>query len=269
MSWRKQPISVDKVSGVDCVVAIDENGTVELKNSQDKLNRKEMHRWFTVTGVLISAESFDEIRQGIIDIKNKYWKDGKYKNKRVVFHSKDIRKKQNAFSHYELQNYDRFTEDLRNCILNSNVTLYSSCIDKFAHVDKYLWPHPVYNLSMKFVMERMCNDLTRNENTGVILLESRGKREDIELHNFLMKLLNNGTEYCEKEKFNCIKGVFFNKKNTADGNMSYWPLELADLYSYPIHSVVKDKEKLELYKPYTTKIKGYPFYKGTGLKIFP
>lgn len=145
----------------------------------------------------------------------------------------------------------------------------NSTIDKLKHKDKYSFPRPVYDLSIVFLLERLTYRLNWLNVNGVILLESRGNKEDSKLLQQIVHILNFGNDYKKTSDFNCIKGVYFNKKWTYTHQKSYWPLELADVLSYSIHkyniSGIKSKELLLI----ENKIIGYPQYKGKGNKVFP
>lgn len=46
-------------------------------------------------------------------------------------------------------------------------------------------------------------------------------------------------------------------------------LEIADLFSYPIHKFIKRNVKDKAFLMFENKIVGYPNYKNKGIKIFP
>lgn len=265
MGWEDKPSSIDNLEGVDCFFAIDENGTSSLKNAQ---YFSEDNTFFTVTGIYIDLENHNFIKQQIVDLKNEFWEDGFFKGKRVLLHSKDIRKRQGAFNP-KLINYEKFTFTLDELLSSLPIKAYSASIDKKAHWSKYVTPYPVYELGVEFLIERFCFELRRRGKKGVVLLESRGYKEDCLVLDKMKRLLNHGNNYNCEDNFSGIQGVYFNHKRTNDGLMSYWPLELSDLFSYRIHRFVKTGEVDERFDCIKEKIFGYPFFKGKGLKVFP
>lgn len=269
MNWREKPCSLESISDIDCVFAIDENGNSDLKGVYStQQSPKENLQWFTVTGILIKMEHFLSLKEDLVDLKLKHWNEGLFGNTRVVFHSRDIRKKQGAFNP-KIINYDLFKEDLNTFLSDSPVTIYSTSIDKYKHIKRYCNPYPVYSIALEFMVERFCFELRRNHLKGVLILESRGEKEDQIVLEHLISLLDNGNEYHDCDDFSNIKGIYFNPKRTKDRKQSYWQLEIADLYSYSIHKFVKTDIKDSNFKYFENKIVGYPNYEGRGIKKFP
>jgi len=268
------------------VMTIDENGTTDLQGIKNKLNeiyfsssnfvelKDHPDRWFTITGVIMDREHYPVFRDRITSIKEKYWKNGffGYKSgvKRVVFHSKEIRKKIGPFNPH-LINFDNFIMDLSEFIKNTECAIFSSSIDKMAHTMKYIYPYHVYKLCLEFILERYCRFLNTKNKTGIVLLESRGKREDKEILQFILGFLRTGNRYYSPDDLACIKGIYFNPKwqKSSNGKLSYPLLELADLVSYPIHKYCRNKSKDKAFEIVERKLFNNPNYMGYGLKIFP
>ncbi|GLY12192.1 DUF3800 domain-containing protein [Pseudobacillus badius] len=278
--WRKRPTLIESWDeSIDSILSIDENGTIDLKGVRKnilKVAEDPAHndRWFTITGVELSRKNFEEFRDNFNSVKYEHWKDGcfdyKSGNKRVVFHSREIRKKEGPFNP-KLINYGTLMTDISAAIEGTSFNIYSSSIDKARHIIKYTNPHPVYNLCMEFILERYCRTLKETGSSGILLLESRGKKEDAEVLKYLVNLLEKGNRYWTCEDFSCIKGIYFNPKwsNTHNKKMSFVLLELADLVSYPIHKFVKFGAEDPAYNIIKKKIQNYPYIHGYGLKTFP
>lgn len=278
LNWRNRPTTIDYIPAyIDYIVGIDESGTaslkkvLEAKRNGTMVPNSECH--FTVTAVLLYMKRFDEARDMVMSLKNKYWQDALFSygnlEKRVCFHSREIRGKKGAFSP-NLIDYDSFISDLSVLMKNIPITVYASHIDKVRHVAQYSFPMSPYDLCMTFVIERILYNIPDNK-TCVIILESRGKKEDKELLDYIKRLVDRGTEYCSASTFKKIKGVYFNPKWCAlkQDKMSYWELELADLCAYPIqkHFVYGTNDRA--YEVLLPKIQGYPHVNGHGLKSFP
>ena len=86
-------------------------------------------------------ENFGTARDMVMALKNKYWKDAlfTYKGveKRVCFHSREIRGKREAFNP-DLIDYPSFITDLSQLMKDVPITLYAAHIDKVRHVSIYL-----------------------------------------------------------------------------------------------------------------------------------
>lgn len=272
MGWKDKPTAINNLE-IDggYIFAIDENGTSILPESipfMDESEKDPNKQWLTLTGIMINLEEYNLIQKNVIDLKNKYWRNGLFKDKRVVFHSRDIRKKQGAFNP-KIIDYDSFMFDLRKLLSDSKYKIFSINVDKYRHVNQYVTPHPVYELSAEFILERFCFELQSRLKKGIILFESRGEHEDKELLEKVLSVISEGNDFSRPKHFNRIEGVYFNPKRTEDEKLSYWVLELADIVSYKIHRYIKNDERDELFNSIEKKIYKYPNHYGKGLKIFP
>lgn len=101
---------------------------------------------------------------------------------------------------------------------------------------------------------------------AVIILESRGKKEDKILLKHILDIIDNGTRYLSKSKFSFICGVYFNNKwdELSNKKKSHWILEIADLYCYPLFKFGKLNQKDMALKCFEDKIVCYPEYLGKG-----
>lgn len=279
MGWRNRPTSKSKwPDNVDVIMFIDENGDTSMKNVKRSITEeKELtinNKYFTITGCVIRKENFEKAKNDIIDIKERHWKEGifKYKDKekRVCFHSHEIRKGINAF-HETVINRSEFMKDISEYMIELKVDIFSSTLDKEAHYKKYLEPDNPYNLCMDFILERLVKFYLNPGETASIVLEARGKKEDRKLLEHVKRVIDNGTRFVSSEYFKKIKGVYFNPKwsKESDDKKSYFGLEIADLISYPIHKYNIKGEKDRAFKAIENKIYGYPNYEGKGIKNFP
>lgn len=265
MEWYDEPTEIANISNTDFLLAVDENGLDSLTN----INPFNKHtHWFTVTGILFDLKYYNDIKEDIITLKNRYWEEGFFYDKRVVLHSREIRKKQGPFNP-KIIDFDMFVEDMQELVSGLPIKVYSSNVNKLNHKLKYVTPFPVYELCIEYIFERFCFEMKRQRKTGTVLLESRGFKEDKLVLEKVKRLINFGNDYSNKDTFSVIDGVYFNKKRTSDNQMSYWPLEVADIYSYSIHNFVKNNVKDDFFEYFEEKIYGYPDYDGKGLKIFP
>ncbi|MTD30140.1 DUF3800 domain-containing protein [Planomicrobium sp. YIM 101495] len=265
--WKENPsILSDWPEEVEYVLAIDENGTTDLKGVIHSPN--DLLQWFTISGILFNRSEFIASRDAFVKLKQKYWKNGLFKNDRVVFHSRDIRKKIGPFNP-KIINYTEFLEELNFLLSDLDYKIYTSSIDKFAHTRQYISPYPVYELCLEFVIERFCRELNKSGAKGIIVMESRGKKENKILLETAVKLIENGNKYHDPPFFESIHSINFNPKRTFDRKMSFFHLEIADLVSYPIHQYVRYRIKENEYLNIENKIYNYPGHMGYGMKIFP
>lgn len=266
MKWRKSPVKLENITEqVDYIFSIDECGTSVIKGIK---NFQEHQQLFTLSGIKIPLAKFNYSKDIVMALKHKYWNNALFNHERVVFHSRDIRKKQGAFNP-RLVDHKSFSQDLVDALSKIEMEIFSVSIDKIKHVESYSTPYPVYELAFEFLLERFCFGLRRENATGILLFESRGRKEDAEILNKVNNLLINGNDFNRNVSFSCIKGVYFNPKKTKNKKQSYWPLEISDLVSYSIHQYVRKENKNKFFKSIENKIYSYPNYIGKGIKIFP
>lgn len=287
--WKKRPWILEYwPEDVDYIMFMDENNTPDLKDVIKKVKNTGVNltagaeydinkRFFTVTGCILERKDFPQTRQNILYLKNKHWESGMYycnkseTYKRVCFHSNEIRKSFNHFSN-NIINRAQFLNDLNKFIVETPFTIISATLDKVAHVINYTNPEHPYNLCLVFILERFARYfLYRRNKTGMIVLEAVGKKEDKLTLQHLIRILNNGTNYCSAKEYSHIKGVYFNPKWSArrENAASFFGLELADLVSYPIHKYWRTGEKDFAFTCFEHKIYGYPGRMNYGLIKFP
>ncbi|MDN6900813.1 DUF3800 domain-containing protein [Oenococcus sicerae] len=56
---------------------MDETGTSDLKGIADTEKRNGKNQWFTLVGLIIDRSDYQTIRDSILNIKNKYWQNGR------------------------------------------------------------------------------------------------------------------------------------------------------------------------------------------------
>lgn len=277
-NWRNRPTSIDYFSkDIDYIISIDENGTSSLKKvdeaKQKNVQVPDYEKHFVVTACVIKVSDFELARDKVMSLKEKYWENALFnydgQDKRVCFHSREIRNKKDAFDPNVI-NYECFVADLSGLIDSLPIVVYSSYINKENHVKKYKYPKSPYDLCMNFVLERIMHDIGNNKKC-IVVLEARGKDEDKALLKQIKALIDNGNQYNPASLFAKIKGVYFNPKwsECSHCQKSYWALEIADLCSYPIYKIFAHKKKDRSFDVVEKKINGYPTYIGKGLKTFP
>ncbi|MGB4588969.1 MAG: DUF3800 domain-containing protein [Clostridiaceae bacterium] len=279
MGWRNRPTNIENwPAEVDEILFLDENGDATLKHIMASISKgvkvAQNNRYFTVTGCSFDSSYRTTVRANIMAIKNKYWPDGKHiykKNeKRVCFHSREIRSRTDAFDPKNVD-YDNFIFELSSFMKNEKFKIFSSTLDKVKLCTQYKNPENPYDICLKFIMERFVRFHLPVNKTAIVVLESRGKKEDRCILEYLKNLIDYGTCYIDASLFKKIKGVYFNPKwNVKDNEQtSYYGLEIADLVSFPIYKNFSYQHPDLAYDSIENKIYGFPHHFGKGLKIFP
>lgn len=276
-NWRNRPTAIERVdTSIDTVVYIDESGNANLapvlKAIQAGKPVPESEKHFTIAACALAVNDLEEVASTVMEIKRRYWEDATFsysgKTKRVCFHSREIRNRKDPFSP-KLIDYGSFIADLSKMMADMPYVLYASHVDKEKHATRYVHPDSPYDLCLTFVLERIAKSLIGK--SCIVILESRGTKEDKELLNHIKNLIDHGTQYTSPEKFQLIRGVYFNPKWSAsdDSMKTFWGLELADLCAYPIHKFFAHNVTDASYNTLRPKMYGYPCIEGYGLKTFP
>jgi hypothetical protein len=244
---------------MDYYLFIDESGDHGLANIDSSFPV------FVLCGVLMSDDNYKTLNENFSNIKESFWK-----NKKVIFHSRDIRKCDKEFK-ILLDNEVklRFYKELDESIVKSSYIVIASIIYKEDYIRKYgKLKTDVYEIALSFLVERAIfylDTLKVNIGTLYFILEERGKKEDIQLKKHFESLRNKGTFYLSPERLKNynLKIEFRSKKQNING------LQLSDLVAYPIARFAMDKERanpaFELVKPKIYS-KGAKMF---GLKYFP
>lgn len=281
-NWRNGPTIIEFwPPDIDYVLAIDENGTPDLrflrKCIKNNITPERNHIQFTVSGACFSRDSYADFKYKIDEIKQYYWQpDGtanyKGERKKVCLHYSEIHNKEHPFN---IPNYDEFLNKLHQAIAGADCEIFSCSMNKYEHLIEYgesAW-HPYY-LSMGFILERYCHLLNQNEYKGIIIIESRQEKNDKRLLKHLINILENGHYPNPATHFRNIMGIYFNPKwRLSDNSQStYSILEYVDYIGRIIHDhVYYDSKDINLKfrmiesKLYNPRGK----YDGWGLKLYP
>ena len=220
---------------------------------------------FTLCGILVSHDNLKKIEESIKTLKKELWGE-----KKIILHSRDIRKCEKGFEVlFDLEKKRAFYERL-NAVLGADTYSIITCsILKEPYIRKYGRLTDVYALSLSFIMERAVfymDDVAKNESVQLkTIIEKRGKKEDKALSAFYDALLSKGTYWVTPER---IKNYFKEfemraKKEDVIG------LQIADLVAYPITRYIMDED---VYNPAYEIVKNNIYKKGEkmyGLKVFP
>ncbi|NCB84831.1 MAG: DUF3800 domain-containing protein [Bacteroidia bacterium] len=199
---------------------------------------------FTLCGVIVSDDQYQNIKSQVNALKTNFWQD-----KKVVLHSRDIRKCQNGFEIlFDLKKKSLFYDDLNKVLCENDYTIVACSILKDKYIRKYGKLSDVYAISLSFIMERTVFLLDREQKrTGEdielhIVAERRGKKEDKTLLDYYNELLDRGTYFVNEKR---LKKYFktFQFKDKRDDIIG---LQITDLVAYPITRFVLDKDAVNL-----------------------
>lgn len=290
--WKVKPIELEEIpDDIDYIFVIDENGS--FGNFKALVNKykcgyrlENVEKYFTLTGILISCDEYVSWKQKINDVKNKYWQDGCWYNKKknkvekIHFHSSDtFSRHPKAPFNLSKESFNNLMMDIVNCIDTTNFKIISSNINIQALMEKYGNPFDPYTISIEFILERLVLKLRKLDSNAIVVFESRKCQDNLKgdnkVHRKAIEFYSTGKAMygnMDSLMLRKIKGIYFNPKlNTKDCLNSYEFIELVDLVTYPIYKMFKTNFEQERkdYKIIEPKFDNYPNHNGHGLKIFP
>lgn len=196
---------------------------------------------FVLCGVLSTDNDYEIIRQEINKIKEEIWGD-----KKVVFHSRKIRKCEKEFSIlFNSEIKGKFYELINNVVSNLPYTIVASAIQKDLFIEQLDRPeYDVYEIALSFVIEQAVTLLQNSHapNELAIIIEQRGYKEDKQLKSHFQRLCSVGNSRLSPVDLNNVNPsiTFRNKKENING------LQLADLVAYPIARYLINPQKANL-----------------------
>lgn len=272
---------------------LDEIYTPSLKELQKTTkrnleNRQQSHH-FGIGGAIIPANELVNLNFAIRKIQNKFYPNKQFPH----LHYVDILNKRDLYSDLAInpEKHTRLTGAIERLIKNTNFGAVYCFINKEKLILKYgnfdslnfptylrkirgnIFPktkivdYNLYFLSLRFLLERYHLFLTRKSGRGVIIAESRGDKEDLQLRDAFDSILRCGVGKLFATDLRCkISDIFIvHKKQNHAG------LQLADAIIYPTYDgfVTEHKVRTDHFISFGNAIKP-KLYKGDeSIKIFP
>lgn len=238
---------------------LDESGDHGLSNIDENFPI------FVLSGILISEDSYLEIKTEIKTIKETFWG-----NKKVLFHSRDIRKCEKEFVILFNEKIKKdFYKRINTLITSSNYEIISSAINKTKYIKRYgRLSDDVYEIALSFIIERAVFSLDAKSGVSKklnLIIEKRGKKEDKKLFDYFQKLCARGTGYVSPDRLKAYQiDINFSRKSDDISG-----LQIADLIAYPIARHILDPDRAN--PAFDTFVNKFYSKKGKlfGLKIFP
>ena len=202
------------------------------------------HRYLCLCGVILELGYVrDVVSIGLEELKRKFFDS--HPDDPIVFHRKELLGGKPPFS--ELKNEKtraEFDTELLRLIENWNYTVISVCIDKRRHLETYsAWRYDPYHYCLAVLIERYVFFLDQCAGTGDVMAESRGGKEDRRLKDSFSRLLENGTDYLEPQRFeHRLKSKQLKVKNKANNIAG---LQLTDLIAHPSRNEILRNNGIE------------------------
>jgi hypothetical protein len=240
---------------------IDESGEANINKPDPRFDI------FVLCSVIFREDYYTVFDKRVKELKKKF-----FGNEDVIFHSVEMRKKQNAFKVFQNENVlNNFYTDIGAIFTECNYHIISCVINKGKYKERYPDRNHAYEESLTFLCERAISLIGRKnkEHTIHLCLEKRQNQKDSQLKMYFTNFVKYGTEYYSTDEFKMChpKLHFRGKEENTNG------LQLADLCAYPIArkhlTPLSPQPTFEIIKPklYCNHYTGN--YHGLGIKLFP
>jgi len=176
---------------------IDEVGNSDLKSSENPL-----HRFLSLTGVIIELGYISEVLfPDIENLKVKYFKS--HPDDPIILHRKELVNAKYPFKALKDEKVKRqFDKELLGFLTKWEYSVVTVCLDKKAHKDTYtVWRYDPYHYCLALLLERYTFFLEQKQMQGDVMAESRGGKEDKRLKASFLKLWYEGTQFIPQERF--------------------------------------------------------------------
>jgi hypothetical protein len=220
---------------------------------------------FILGGIILTEDAYTQLNTEVNALKKSFWLD-----KKVILHSRDIRKCEKEFAIlFDLELKRKFYEEINQIIVSNDYHIIATAIEKSRYIRKFgRLADDVYEVALSTVVEQSLNFI-KSHSTGnailKIIIEQRGKKEDDNLRNHFRKLQSRGLNLMDKKQFSKFKMEFefSDKKDNING------LQIADLIAYPSARYILNPERanpaIDIFKSKIYPGKGKRF----GIKLLP
>lgn len=221
---------------------------------------------FVLCGCLCRVEEVQELDERVDSLKRRFGLPTE-----TAITSRRIRKREGAFAFLnDSEKRESFLRAVSDVVAEAPFIAFAVVIDKWRHWQRYQHraAHP-YDLSLQFMLERVCVHAMRADASVQVIAESRGRREDAELRLEYERILRDGTSYGAAAHFRRTFEAPMGFRRKADNVAG---LQLADLVAYPIHQRLRYPDsRYPSFEAVSQKLDRTRHGRlwGAGLKVFP
>ena len=251
------------------IIIFDENGSSSYLKTIQKAVASDSEiddnrRYFTLTACVFELDEYLASVKTLENLTKRFWGDSAIP---VVFHTRDIRKKQGYFNFPSEKRYDEFISSLSKTIDRIKCEIISITFDLFSYVKQYYRYDP-YEVAFDIILGTAMFNIKEDEEVALVF-ETRGKNEDKILSDHIFKAINQyGTlKILPSELKKHFKDVFFNPKLSSDKTRVFHGIDIADLCSYPIYRFMRFGTKGKDFEIVVKKLAGYKKFKEKDMRI--
>jgi hypothetical protein len=175
-------------------IFIDEVGNHDLKSSDQP-----SERYLGLTGVIMWAEyEASDFTNALNDIKTDI-----FGTTGIVLHRRDIIDAKAPFDALKDEvARQQFDEALLELVRSATYKVCTVVIDKKEHNERYaVWRFHPYHYCLTVLLERYVQRLDRINQVGDVMVEARGKKENIQLEKAYRYIYDNGTDHVKATHF--------------------------------------------------------------------
>jgi len=225
---------------------------------------------FVLVAVLLKSPALRQLEDAFYSIKQAY-----FGNPDLVFHEREIRRREGPYANLGPEAHQRFVEDLTHEIDRLNFKIVAAVIDKRRLVRRYLHPRNPYEIALGFTVERIALEVSRDGDPAGVLpicIEGRGRKEDRELLR-VFRAYRAGTDPLSRTLHGGARAALGRVRlefEPKSANIA--GLQLADLVARPIGlSHLRPGQRNRAAEVVRAKFRRGPDgqVEGYGLKVFP
>ena len=204
----------------------------EVGNSDLGASRDPNHRYLSLTGLILELGYIEQVVfPRLEDLKSRYF--GSHPDDPIVLHRKEILNAKPPFAALrDPEVRAKFDEEILQLLAQLDYVAITVVIDKQAHVEQYtVWQHDPYHYCLAVLCERYALWLRANGETGDVMAESRGGREDRRLKDSFARVVREGTPFVSAATFGAAFTSIQLKVKPKANNIA--GLQLADIVAHP------------------------------------
>lgn len=210
-------------------IYIDEVGNNDIGSSADP-----NHRFLCLTGVVFELDYVKTVLTPDVEaLKAKFFDS--HPDEPVILHRKELLGKKHPFKALLNQDTERaFNEAFLGLLGKWKFKTITVLIDKLEHQNRYsVWRYDPYHYCMAILFERYHLRLRELGETGDMMFESRGGKEDMRLKDAYRRIFNHGTDWINAAEIDETITTKELKIKPKSANIA--GLQVADLLAYPLY----------------------------------
>lgn len=208
-------------------IYIDEVGNHDLTSADDP-----NERFLSLTGVILEADYVLNVLNPEMDeLKRRFFQ--RDPDEPIFFHRKHLINKQEPFQALRDPGVEAaFNQALLDALARWQYIAVTVVIDKLEHRDRYRqWQFHPYHYCLRVLLERYIYFLSDHRAQGDVMVETRGKKEDVKLKESYRRLYARGDDYIPVDRWHACLSSRELKLKPKTANIS--GLQLADLIAHP------------------------------------